>query len=260
MSSGFSGPLLYNSPRNPAHPFHGLDLHLIERAVLKTHMGLVIGNGEPWRGPAVAGTDGSWVLTDVGTGSSTLALNNAGQLVLTGGTTDEDNSGLQFVGLPLRYSATRDVTCFGRIKLSTAATTDAFFGLAAVDTSLISASAIAVDDALGFFKAATATDYTFHSRKNTTSTTQAMGLTLTNDAYAVVGFTVRAGAIRAYAALDPNDSILTNPSLLGDGISIASTNAPDDIDVLFTLMVGQEGGTTARVLTVDWAFVISDID
>lgn len=257
MATHFRGPLLYG---RAAHPFNGLSLDIIQSAILRPHMGIVVGNGEPWYGPAAAGTSASWILTDVGTGTSTLVMNNAGQLVLTGGTTDEDNSGLQFVGLPFRYHATRDITFGARVKLSTHNTTDAFVGLAAVDTTLVSASAIADDDALGFFKAATATDYTFHSRINTTSTTQAMGLTLAANSWALLAFTVRKGVIRAYAALDPNDTILTSKDALGAGIAIAATNAPSDIDTLMTFMVGQEGGTTARVMTIDWAFAIQNID
>jgi hypothetical protein len=251
MGTRFRGPLEY---ARVGAPFNGLPMWLLDPGLESRYKGIAIGNGIPWLGPAAAGTANGWVLTNVGVGTSTLVMNNTGKLVLTGGTTDEDNSGLQFTALPFIYSATLDIACFARIALSTALTTDAFFGLAGIDTTLISASAIAVDNCLGFFKAATSADYTFHSRKTTTSTTQAMGLTLTDAAYAVIGFTVIAGVITAYAVLDPSDTVLTNDALLGSGLAVANTNAPNTVDSVLTLMVGQEGGTTARTATVDWAF------
>lgn len=253
--TAFRGPLRYT---RPSHIFDQLPFDLSE-VFSREYMYEIVGGGRPWYGPAAAGSAGGWTLTDVGSGSSTLLMGNDGKLVLTGGTTDEDNSGLQFKGLPFRYSTTRDIVFAARVALSTAATSDAFIGLAAVDTSLISASALAVDDVIGFFKAATATDYTFNSRKNTTSTTQAMGLTLTDAAYALLGFTIKGGVIRAFAALDPDDKVNSSDTLFGSGSAVAATNAPDDIDVLLTFMVGQEGGTTARTLTVDWAFAAQEL-
>lgn len=255
MATHFRGPLHHS---RIGHPFDNLDLLLAQKAVLASQMGVTVGNGNPWIGPAAAATASGWVLTDAGSGSSTLVLNNAGQLVLTGGTTDEDNSAIQFTGIPFTYSTTRNIACFARLKVSTAATSDMMFGLFGVDTSPISASAIAVDNGIGFFKAATATDLTGHVRITTTSTTQAMGLTIANNAFFVCGFTVLSGVIRMYAAADTGDSILTNPSLLGSGIAVANTNAPA-VDLALTFLVGQEGGTTARVLTIDWAFAIQDL-
>jgi hypothetical protein len=229
----------------------------MQRAVTSSAREVIVGAGQTWVGPLTAGSSNGWVLTDVGTGSSTVAISNAGQLVFTGGTTDEDNSGLQYTTMlsPFRYSATLDIACFARVKLSTAITTDFMFGLFGIDTSPISASAIAVDDGIGFFKAATATDLTCHVRKNTTSTgSTALGITIVLDTFFLCGFTVKSGVCTFYGASDPNDMFLTNNALLGSGVRVAATTAPDDIDIVPTFLVGQEGGTTARVLTIDWAF------
>lgn len=256
MSTGFRGHLKYSRTN---HPFDGLDLPFLQRAVLNSQAAVLVGAGNAWMGPATAGSSNGWVLTDVGTGTSTAALNTSGQLVLTGGTTDEDNSALQYTTvLPFVYSTTRDIACFARVKLSTAITTDFMFGLFGVDTSPISASAIAVDDGIGFFKAATATDLTGHVRKTTTSTTQAMGITIVLDSFFVLGFTVKSGAIRLYAATDANDIFLTSDTLFGNGFSPALTNAPA-VTLAPTFLVGQEGGTTARVLTIDWAFFMQAV-
>lgn len=255
MATHFRGPLIHS---RTGHPFDNIDLLIAQKAVLSGQMGVAIGNGNPWIGPAAAGAAGGWTLTDVGSGSSTLALNNTGQLVLTGGTTDEDSSTLQFTGIPFLYSTTRNIACFARLKCSTASTTDAIFGLFGIDTSIITTSAIAVDNGIGFFKAATATDLTGHVRITTTSTTQAMGLTIASDTFFTCGFTVLSGIIRLYAVADTGDSILTSATLLGSGLAIVNTNAPA-VNLALTFGVGQEGGTTARVLTIDWAFAVQDL-
>lgn len=268
MSTGFRGPLLHT---RVGHPFNNLPLDLVGPAILNSWRGVVVGQGVPYLGPASHATapSGNTVSDrDAGirlasTSSSTtggsVAPDNTGALVLTTGTTDEDQSSLQFLGCPFRYSTTRDLLAFMRVKVSTATTTDAVLGLFATDTTLTSASAIAVDDGIGFFKAATATDLTAHVRKNTTSTTASAGLTIASDTYFVCGVTVINGAIRWYAAADTGDSIVLKDNLLGSGTSIAATNAPDDIDIFLTLSAGQEGGTTARTLTVDWAIAAQEV-
>lgn len=238
-------------------PLDGMPFEFAERSFNRKVMGITIGNGY-YTGPAAAGAAGGW--TDTSNGAAgTVALDNAGSLVLTSSTTDESNENLQYLQLPFRYSATKKFWVFGRFAVSTAATTDFYFGLFESQTAIVAASAIAAtDDSIGFFKAATATDLTGRVAKAGTATTVAMGLTLTNAAYFVCGFVIDKGVIRLYAALDPNDAILSSPALLGAGKAIANTNAPNTVDTFLSLVCGQEGGTTARTLTVPWAFACAE--
>lgn len=257
MATGFRGPLLYT---RIGHPFDQLPMDMIQRAVLNDRFGVQVANGIPYVGPAAAGSAGGWTMAETATGGGSVVMNNLGQLVITGGTADEDNTGLQYLTLPFRYSATRDIACFGRMKVSTATTTDMLFGLFGLDTTLVAASAIAVDNGIGFFKADTATDLTAHVRKATVSTgAAAMGLTIASDTFFTCGFTVTNGAVRFYAGADVNDVIAASDSVLGAGVSVVNTTAPNTVDTFLTFMVGQEGGTTARVLTIDWAFAVQKL-
>lgn len=259
--TGFRGPLRFSAPNLP---FDGIPLDVAQQTFQRQHISAVVG-GSAYQGPLAAGTDGGWTVTNIA-GTGAITAGNNGELVLTTSTTDEDRTQMQYKLAQFRYSTTLDLYCFARLKVSTAATTDAFFGLASIDTTVVTAAAgaVDVDDGIFFVKAATATDWTMTVIKDTTSTTAATGLTIANDTYTVIGFTIKGGAIRWFAVSDANDKF-KNPedlqalnAFFGAGTAIAATNAPDDTDLCLTLIAGQEGGTTARVLTVDWAFCVQE--
>lgn len=256
--TGFRGPLFFSAPNLP---FDGIPLALAQRTFQCDHLMWGIGNGM-YDGPAAAGTENGIVVTDIA-GTGAVTVDTAGRLVITTGTTDENRTQIQFKRPQFAYSAlaTRDIAMFARLKVSTATTTDALFGLASVDTTVVTAAAGAtdVDDGIFLTKAATATDWTGTVIKDATGTTATTGITIASDTFMIVGFTVKAGVIRFYAVSDANDVLKvlesrTGGTPLGAGTAIANTNAPDDTDLCPTLIVGQEGGATARVLTVDWAF------
>lgn len=261
MSTGFRGPLLFSAPNLP---FNGIPFDVAQQTFLRQHLSWILGNGA-YNGPAAAGTENGIVVTDIA-GTGAVTVDTAGRLVVTSGSTDENRTQIQFKRPQFAYSAlaTRDIAMFARLKVSTATTTDCLFGLASVDTTVVTAAAGAtdVDDGIFLTKAATATDFTGTVIKDGTGTTGATGITIVSDTYCLVGFTVKAGVIRFYAASDPND-LFVDPSRInglsspfGAGVAIANTNAPDDTDLCPTIIVGQEGGTTARVVTVDWAFCV----
>lgn len=259
--TGFRGPLFFSAPNLP---FDGIPLDVANRTFQRQHVSAVLG-ADSYNGPLAAGTDSGWVMTNIA-GTGAVTIGNDGAFVLTTSTTDEDRSQLQYKLAQFKYSTTLNLSCFARLKVSTATTTDAFFGLASVDTTVVTAAAgaVDVDDGIFFFKAATATDWTFEVGKNSTFTTATTGLTIASDDYMIIGFTIRGGAIRWYALNDTNDkfknpeNVVGSPSLFGAGTAIVNTNAPDDTDLCLTVIAGQEGGTTARVLTVDWAFCVQN--
>lgn len=253
MSTAHRGPLLYS---NPGVPLDGIPLDLAD-VVNRTRSGLVVGGGRPYIGPQTAGTGAGWVLTEVAVGAGNtgaVTQNSLGQLTLTTDNADEDQESLQFVNRSFRYSTTRRLACFARLKVSDDITTDAFFGLAALDTTLVVASAAGVTDGIFFLKADTATDWTVHVRAASTSTTATTGLTIADDTFMIIGFTVIGGAIRWYAKNDSADGLENGPNYLGSGTAIANTNAPGATTDLFLSLVAGVEGTTARVVTVDWAF------
>ena len=248
MSTGFRGPLLYS---NLDVPFNGIPLN-IAQCLNRTVSGIAVGGGTPYLGPAAAATENGWVLTD-SAGAGTITLDTTGRLVITTHTGDEAYHGLQYTQRPFIYSTTRNISCFARLKLSDVDKTDAAFGLIASDTSILGAGAEAAAESIMFYKEAVATDWTATVQTGDTATTAVTGLTLADDTYSVIGFTVIAGAIRWFAKSDSGNQVTTSPGFLGTGTAIANTNVPTG-NVVFSFAVGQEGGTTARVMTVDWSF------
>lgn len=253
----FGGQLLYG---NDHSPFDGIPLEFAN-AFLRRHIGVKVGNSD-YLGPIVAGSAGGWTMTDIA-GTGAVTQNNEGALVITTGTSDENRTQLQHKLAPFKYSTTKKLVCFARLKVSTQATSDAFFGLASIDTTVVTAAAgaVDVDDGIFFFKTATADDFTFEVGKDSTYSTVACGLDLADDTYVILGFIVEGGVIKWFALSDPSDKMQNmddTPGLLGSGTVIVNTNAPDDTDLALTFICGQEGGTTARVLTVDWAFACQE--
>lgn len=246
----------------PGLPFNGIPLTTAMRSFLRKFISVEVGNGN-YIGPLAANTfSGGWTVTDIA-GTGAVANNNEGALAITTGTTDENSTQLQYKPVVFKYSTTKKLWFFARVKVSTQATTGAFVGLASVDTTLITAAAgaVDVDDGIFFYKDATDTAWTMHVRKDSTSTTAATGVTIAADTYMILGFVIEAGVIRWFAKADSNDAMQAvndGNNFLGSGTTIANTNAPDDLDLCLSFACGQEGGTTARTLTIDWAFACQE--
>lgn len=269
---GYGKPLSFVGA--PQLPFNGYPHDVITQA-LRNWVTFRVGRGATYQGPTAAGSGGGWVVTDVaGTGAVAGALR--GGFTITTGTTDENSTQMQHTATrfyfdpPSALSGKRLIIA-ARVKVSTAATTGAILGIGSIDTTFWTAAAGAIDfaDGLVFYKDATATDFTLTCRRaGSNHFTQACGLTITDDAYMVLVVVVTAisatqSVARVYAKMDPNDVFTTDPnaanSFLGSGTAIAAFNHNLSTGLVPTLACGQEGGTTARVLTTDWMFVAEEL-
>lgn len=252
--TGFRGPLFFSAPHLP---FDSIPLS-IAQALTADRSGVAVGGNALYTGPRTAGTSGGWTLTETSAGAgngNNVAQNHLGQLVLTTDNGDNDLENMQYTGRLFRYSTTRKLACFARIALGDANDGEALFGLAVADTSL---TASAPADGIYFNKAETATDWTINVISSAaSSTTATAGLTLSDDGFVVLGFTIVGGAIRWWAKADSNDQLNDdNPFWLGAGTSIVNTNAPaTTTDLLLSLGI-QTGATDVDYMTVDWAFCV----
>lgn len=267
---GFGEPFVMQGA--PGLPWNGLPHDLISQALRPFH-GLLVGRGRAYTGPVAAGSGGGWVVTDIaGTGS--IAGIAGGGFAITTGTTDENSTQAQFTAERFSFNkseAGKKSIIMGRVKVSTAATTGALFGIATVDTTVWTAAAGAVDfnDGIVFYKDATATDLTVTCRRaGSAHWSQACGLTITDDAWMVVAVVIESisatqSIATVYARMDPNDVFTNDPNaagaFLGAGTKVAAFN--DNLQGLLApvFICGQEGGTTARVLSVDWAIFVEGL-
>lgn len=200
---------------------------------------------------ATDGTTTVWTDT-VNSGSIATTAANNGVLTLTTHTTDESICQCQRTRAMWTPAVGKKFFMKTRAKVSTQATTDMFIGLAVIDTALIAASALDMTDAIGFFKAATDTSLTAVVRKDaTTGATTKTGIgTVVADTYFTAGLYYD-GLSTVYIMF--NDSIVATLSLGSD----ATAYLPDTV-LAESFCVGQEGGTTARVLTVDYLLVAQE--
>ena len=251
---GFGEPLTFMGAPNT--PINGLPL-AIASAIQRAASGVAVGGDQLYLGPQTAGTGAGWTLTETAAGAGnaqSVKQNNLGQLVLTTDNGDDDLENLQFLNRAFRYSATRNIACFARLKVADADDGEAAFGLCIADASLIAG----MTDGIHFRKTETGTDFTFVVEKNSAETTAACGLTLADDTFVVLGFTVIGGAIRWYAFADSNDLVGNNdnPRKWGTGTAVSTlTNAPDDEDVFLSFAV-QTGAADVNSMTVDWAIAV----
>lgn len=251
--TGLRGPLVY---KNEQFPFDQIPLDIAE-VFTRGASGVGVGGNIHYGGPgtAGAGTSGGWRLSETSGGSGSTnrcVLNNLGQLVLRTDDGDNDLENLQQINRPFRYSTTRKLACFARLKVSDADDGEAAFGLCIQDDSIIAG----VTDGIHFRKTETGTDFTFVVEKDSTETTQACGLTLADDTFVILGFTIIGGAIRMYAFADSGDKVNdSNPLLFASSTAVAATNAPDDEDILLSFAY-QTGAAATKSMTVDWAFCV----
>lgn len=194
------------------------------------------------------GTNAQWTET-LNSGTIAMSAANGGALVLTCANTDEAITQTQRTRATFQLTSGKKTFFKARFKVADADLTDVFVGLSVIDTAIIAASAIDVTDAVGFFKAATATSLTFYARKNaTTGSTSAASIgTVADDTYMTVGFYYD-GISKIYYMF--NDVVLGSV----DG---SSTYLPDTV-ITPSLAVGQEGTGGANVMTVDYVFVAQE--
>ena len=250
---GFGEPLAFMGAPNT--PLNGLP-RTIATVVQRLKSGVAVGGDHLYLGPQTAGTGAGWTLTETAAGSGNaqgVKQNNLGQLVLTTDDGDNDLENMQFLNRPFRYSTTRNLACFARLKVADADDGEAFFGLGISDTSIIAG----ITDSIGFSKTETATDFVFSVKKDSTASQANCGLTLADDTFVVLGFTIIGGAIRWYAFADANDEVGNNdnPAAWGTGTAIVNTNAPDYEDVYLSFAI-QTGAAAVDSMTVDWAFCV----
>lgn len=269
---GFGEPLVFMGA--PGLPFNGLPHDIVTQA-LRPWNGFAVGRGNPYEGPTAAGSGGGWVVTNVA-GTGAIAGVNGGGFAITTGTTDENSTQMQYTASRFYFDppsglAGKRLAFFARVKVSTAATTGAIFGIGSIDIAFWTAAAGAIDfaDGIVFYKDATATDFTVTCmRASSSHWTQACGLTITDDAWMVVGVVITSisstqSVARVYAKMDPNNVFQNDPNaaqkFLGNGTAVAAFNHNLTTGLVPTFACGQEGGTTARVLTVDWCFAAEEL-
>lgn len=228
--------------------FSGLPIGLIN-AVGEDGTGGAVGFFEDfmvWSGPVAEGAAGGWLLSGP-TGTATIVLTDdrQGIGVLTTDATGSAVATLHAAGATTAenfiYSATKRLWCFGRFKLLTVASMELFLGIGTGDTSPTTTGTFP-SDGIFFEKATTATDFDFHARKDGTSTEKtSVGVTLTDDTYLTLGFTVDAtGNIMPYW----NGTALTSKA-----IAAGTANIPASTDPM-QFMIGHLGASMTT--TIDW--------
>ena len=196
------------------------------------------------------GTTAVWTTTLASTGTAAIAAANNGSLVITNANTDEDYNQAQMTTASWLPSVSKKFWMKARVKVSDADKTDCFIGLAAIDTTLIAASAIGVTDAIGFFKAATDTTWTSYVRKDATtgSTSSSAVGSVADDTYTTLGM---------YYDGDGTMNLYVDDVLVGKIENISSTYWPN-AQLSPSIAFGQEGTGGATVGTVDYIFLAAE--
>jgi len=194
------------------------------------------------------GTQAQWTGT-LNSGTIAQTAVNNGALLITLANTDEAITQVQRTLAMWLPTAGKELFFKARLKTANVILTDILIGLAAIDTTLIAASAIGVTDFVGFFKGATDTTFTFYNRLDaSTGSTSATGIgTLANDTYYTVSFYYD-GVDKVYYAF--NDVIIGSV----DG---SSTYLPD-AQLSPSICLGQEGTGGAGTGTIDYLFVAQE--
>lgn len=196
-------------------------------------------------------TDGTQVQWTETLNSGTIAQTavNNGAILMTLANTDEAITQVQRTLAMWLPTAGKELFFKARLKTANVILTDVLVGLAAIDTTLIAASAIGVTDFIGFFKAATDTTFTFYNRLDaSTGSTSATSIgTLASDTYYTVSFYYD-GVDKVYYAFD--DTIVGSV----DGSSTYLPNA----QLSPSICIGQEGTAGAGTATVDYIFVAQE--
>lgn len=207
-----------------------------------------------WEGPTAEGSAGGWTLSGV-TGVATIVLSDvrAGEIVLTADATAGADPTLQLgsatAGMSFRYVVGKRMWCHARLKIGTVTSTEMLIGLATADTEPTVTNTFPAD---GIFleKAAAATTFDFHARKDGTSTERtAQGTTLVNDTYIVVGFYVDAtGNIHLF---------MNNAEVTAGLIAAGTANIPSGAADTLQFMVGFRGAS--QTVALDWLLMGQEI-
>lgn len=131
-----------------------------------------------------------WILTSTGSGTAAVQNEDGGVLLLTNGSSDNDNTFLQYKGgasstvvETFSWDSTKAMWFHARMKVSNATQTDFVIGLQITDTS-----PLAVSDGFYFQKDDDATSLYFKATKSSTSTSVTGLATIADDTYFTVGF------------------------------------------------------------------------
>lgn len=234
--------------------FSGLPIELVG-AVGEDGISGVVGIFEDfmkWTGPVAEGAAAGWLLSGP-TGAATITLPNVreGAALLT---TDATASavatlhGATTTGqMNFIYNTTKRMWVAARFNLLTVASMEVFFGVGTGDTSPTTSGTFP-SDGIFFEKAAAATDFDFHVRKDGTSTEKtAIGATLADATYLTLGFLVDlGGSVTPY---------WNGRALLSKAIAAGTANLPDAADVM-QLMIGFLGAS--MTMQIDWLLAVQE--
>lgn len=209
-------------------------------------------------GDSAAPGTGGWIVTSVDAGSDAgesvdvLDSNRYGILRILTNDADNDNTQIQMNGSGWRYSSGERMWFFTRVALQDANDGEAAFGLIVeTDTDMINTTPT---DGIFFEKAETATDFDFHVVQNSTATenTADLGLTLADDTFVVVGFTVNAAG-----TIQPHSLAAGGTATDGTAVSSTDGNIPDDEDLTIAFQV-QTGAAATRYMDIDFVLVAAE--
>jgi hypothetical protein len=189
-----------------------------------------------------------WVVTETQAGATQAAASaDGGVLVLTNSAADNDLNSLQWAGSggatvveSFKYQSTKDMVIAARFKLDEVLQSDLLVGLAITDTSPL---ATLPSDGLFFYKNDGAAALTAELRKDSTSTSLAVG-NMVADTYVEVAMVYNAAALQWKVFL--NGSPVASTTTL--------TNVVDDEELTLTISL-QNGEAVAKVLSIDYLFV-----
>lgn len=205
-----------------------------------------------WEGPVAEGAAAGWLLSGP-TGAATITIPDArdGRIVLT---TDATASAVATLNCATAlteerfiYSATKRMWVAARFNLLTVASMEVFFGVGTGDASPTTTGTFP-SDGIFFEKAAAATDFDFHARKDGTSTERtAVGATLVDATDLVLGFTVDGGgSITPY---------VNGRALTAKAIGAGTANIPGAGDPMQP-MIGFLGAS--MTMSIDWLLAMQE--
>lgn len=256
--TSFRGPLLYS---NPGHPFNQLPLEIVDQIGASgaggntyhfTHMA-------PYTGPkGDVGSASGWIVSSaVGTASVEDRSVEHGVVRLAIGqlASCENNAMLALDAPEVLYESGQRLWCFARIALSDANDLVAFFGLGSFVTDFVAAFPA---DGIFFEKAATATNFDFHVRQDSTSNENGAalsGLVLADNTFVTLGFIAdTTGTVTPYHSV--NNATFT----AGTGFASTVSNMPDSTADIMVLQFGVESSTYAEndYMDIDWCMLVKE--
>jgi hypothetical protein len=183
-------------------------------------------------------TNGDWVLTQAVSGSAAISTTYPGALAIdAGAATAAQGANLQRVKSAFLPAANKSIWFECEVRMTTAIVAELFIGLAAIDTSIIAASAQTTNNRIGWGSVTDNGVLLFQSDKAGTGTTAAAA-TVSTSAWTKLGFFYDgvADTLQQYV-----DSVAT-------GTAIATTHIPKA--VVYPTLVCQGGGSGQPVLNV----------